>query len=254
LNLMVTRDDDVFAPFGRLADERGDRPGETAGVRARAVELLESVDPIRFQAGRKQRLLLSLGRGSVRHGWRWLRPVLAGAVLLSGGAVASAALTGWPARLMRSLETPAPPRLDPSLVARPATVHSNPAARATAFIETNPKTVPPPLAPVRRAPIETRSRRPQAELLTDDPSLLADATHALRVNRDPALARALAKLYLDRQPRGALADEALAISIEAAIDHHDADAEALSARYLAQFPRGSFRALAERTIASSPQH
>jgi hypothetical protein len=249
---MATRDNDAFAPFGRLADEPGDRPGEMAGVRARAVELLESVDPIRVPVGRRQRLLLNLGRGSVTHGWTWLRPVLVGAVLLGGGAVASAALTGWPERLMRSLETTTSSRVEPSPVTRPPTVHASPTVRATAVVEASPETVSPTRAPVRRPPIEARSHRLQAEPLSEDPSLLVGATHALRVNRDPILARALAKLYLDRQPRGALADEALAISIEAAIDHHDADAAALSARYLAQFPHGSFRALAERTIASSP--
>ncbi len=249
---MATRDDDASAPFGRLADESRDRPGETAGVRARAVELIESMDSVRFPVGRKQRLLLSLGRGSVKQRWTWLRPVVVGVVLL-GGAAASAALTGWPARLMRSLESPVSPKAESRSVTRPPTVHTAPTIRPTVVVEALSVTAPPPpsSAPVRRSPMEARPRRPQAEPPSDDPSLLVGATHALRVDRDPELARALAKRYLDRQPRGALADEALAISIEAAIDHHDADAAALSARYLAQFPHGSFRALAERTLASS---
>jgi hypothetical protein len=250
---MATRDDDSFAPFGRLADEPGDRPGETVGVRARAVELLESMEPVRFPVGRKQRLLLSLGHGSVKQRSMWLRPVVVGAVLLGGGAAASAALTGWPARLMRSLETHASPRAEIRSVTRPSTVHTARMIVPTAVVEARPVTAPrtPTSAPVRRPPIEAPARRPQAEQPADDPSLLVGATHALRVDRDPELARSLAKRYLERQPRGALADEALAISIEAAIDHHDADAAALSARYLAQFPHGSFRALAERTLASS---
>lgn len=250
---MATRDDDTFAPFGRLADESRERPGETEGVRARAVELIGSMDPVRFPAARKQRLLLSLGRGSVKQRWMWLRPVVVGAVLLGGGAAASAALTGWPARLMRSLETRVSPRAESRSVTRPPTVNTAPMIVPTAVVEARPVTAPPAQAsaPVRRSPIEARSRRPQTEQPADDPSLLVGATHALRVDRDPELARSLAKRYLERQPRGALADEALAISIEAAIDHDDADAAALSARYLAQFPHGSFRALAERTLASS---
>ncbi len=250
---MATRDDDVFAPFGRLADASRDRPGETGGVRARAVELIESMDPLRFPAARKQRLLLSLGRGSVKQRWMWLRPVVVGSVLLGGGAAASAALTGWPARLMRSLETHVSPRAEVRPVMRPSAAPAAPMIAPTAVVEARPVPAPrtPVSAPVRRSPIEGPARRPQAEQLADDPSLLVGATHALRVDRDPELARALAKRYLDRQPKGALADEALAISIEAAIDHRDADAAALSARYLAQFPHGSFRALAERTLASS---
>ena len=250
---MATQDDDTFAPFGRLADESRDRPGETAGVRARAVELIDSMDPVRFPVGRKQRLLLSLGHGSVKQRWMWLRPVVVGAVLLGGGAAASAALTGWPVRLMRSLETHVSPRAEVRSVTRPSTVRMAPMIVPTPVVEARPVTAPraPASAPVRRSPIEAPARRSQAGQPADDPSLLVGATHALRVSRDPELARALAKRYLDREPKGALADEALAISIEAAIDHHDADAAALSARYLAQFPHGSFRALAERTLASS---
>ncbi len=251
---MATRDreDDAFGSLDRLADETDGRRGEAAGVRARAVELLESMDPIRIPVGRKQRLLLSLGRGAVKPRWTWLRPVVVGVVLMGGGAAASAALTGWPTRIVRSLELRLSPKAESPSVARPLTVHVVPTIQPPAVIEVGPTMTPP--APVRRAPSDAQSRRPQAEAPSDDPSLLVGATHALRVERNPQLARALAKRYLDQRPRGALADEALAISIEAAIDHHDADATALSARYLAQFPHGSFRALAERTLASSQSH
>jgi hypothetical protein len=247
---MATRDDNELAPFGRLVDEYHNRPGEAAGVRARAVELVESMDPIRLPLGRKQRLLLSLGRGSVRQRSTWLRPVVVGVVLMGSGAIASAALTGWPTRLVRSLETLVAPRADFRSVLRPPAVHPGLTIQTTAAVESNPSTSPPSPVVVRR-PSESRPRRPQAERPADDPSLLVEATRALRVDRDPELARFLAKRYLERQPRGALADEALAISIEAAIDHHDADAPALSAKYLAQFPHGSFRALAARTLEAS---
>ena len=253
---MATRDD--FAPFGRLVEESRDRAGEAAGgraraveLRARAVELIDSMDPIRLPVGRKQRLLLSLGRGEVRPRSTWLRPVVVGVVLMASGAIASAALTDWPTRFVRSLETLASPRADSRSAPRLPTVHQGLTIQATAAVESVPSTIPPPPVVVRRPAIENRAPRPHAEPPSDDPSLLVEATRALRVDRDPELARSLAKRYLERQPRGALADEALAISIEAAIDHHDADAAALSARYLAQFPHGSFRALAERTLASS---
>ena len=54
-------------------------------------------------------------------------------------------------------------------------------------------------------------------------------------------ARALLARYLGRHPNGALAEEALALSIEAAVAHHDADAAALGARYLQRYPAGPFR-------------
>jgi hypothetical protein len=233
----------------RLIDEARDRSAEVLGVHARAVELVESVDPIHFPSGRKQRLLLSLGRGSFEPRRTWLRAAVVAVVLLGGGAAASAALTGWPTRLLRSLETRVPPRADSLSIPRPPSVQAVPRIRP-AVVDPNPTTTAPPAPPVRHPAVEPRHGR-QIEQSSDDPSLLVGATRALRIDRDPELARALAKRYLERQPTGALADEALAISIEAALEHHDPDAAALSARYLARFPHGSFRALAERTLASS---
>jgi hypothetical protein len=75
---------------------------------------------------------------------------------------------------------------------------------------------------------------------------------ALRIDREPARARALATRYLDRYPDGALAEEALAIVVEAAADHHDPDAAALGARYLRLYPAGAFRARASRAAGTSP--
>jgi len=69
---------------------------------------------------------------------------------------------------------------------------------------------------------------------------------ALRRDGDPALARALSATYLERHPDGALAEEALALIIEAAVAHPDADARALGARYLRQYPNGPFRGLARQ--------
>jgi hypothetical protein len=117
-------------------------------------------------------------------------------------------------------------------------------------IEPTPIPALPGRAQVRER-ADAHARRLAVETPSDDAALLVEATRALRVARDPGRARALARRYLERQPSGPLADEALVISIEAALDHHDPDAAALSARYLAQFPHGSFRGLAERTLRSS---
>ena len=69
---------------------------------------------------------------------------------------------------------------------------------------------------------------------------------ALRLDHNPVRARALLATYLERHPNGALAEEALALTIEAAVAHHDGDAAALGARYLRRYPAGPFRALALR--------
>ncbi len=258
---MATIDDDSFTgPPERLLQDARARPDgdEPAWVRGRAVELLHSLDEFQVPIGGKQRLLLRLGQGW--HGRRgaWLRPIVVGVLLIGigGGALASAALTEWPAWVVRSyrklMSTSAgSPALPPAPERRTGGTQVRtdvaPIAAEPAPIAAPAPRVP---APPRRSAAEARARRLAADAPPDDAFLVVDATRALRVERDPRRARALASSYLDRQPAGALADEALAICIEAASDHHDPDAATLSARYLAQFPHGSFRGLAERTLAA----
>ncbi|HET6151091.1 MAG TPA: hypothetical protein VFH68_26380 [Polyangia bacterium] len=87
----------------------------------------------------------------------------------------------------------------------------------------------------------------------DDAAPVIAAMRALRVQGDPARARALLTRYLMRYPRGTLAEEALAMSIEAANVQQDGDAAALARRYLRLYPAGHFGALARQTLyAGSP--
>ena len=60
---MLTRGDDSFPPLQRLLQDAMDEPPEADRVRARAVQLLRSMDTLEIPIGRKQRLLLRLGRG-----------------------------------------------------------------------------------------------------------------------------------------------------------------------------------------------
>jgi len=55
--------------------------------------------------------------------------------------------------------------------------------------------------------------------------------------------------YMRRYPSGALAEEALALSVEAATQRGDARAKELAERYLARYPSGRFRRAAERARA-----
>ena len=73
---------------------------------------------------------------------------------------------------------------------------------------------------------------------------------ALRVEHNPVRARGLLARYLAEHPSGNLAEEALALSIEAALAHHDVDVVALANRYLRLYPHGSFAALARQALAS----
>jgi outer membrane protein assembly factor BamD (BamD/ComL family) len=92
-----------------------------------------------------------------------------------------------------------------------------------------------------------RARRPSSAAPGKDTSVVLEAMRALRLERNPVRARVLLARYLDRHPTGTLAEEALAMSIEAAVAHHDADAAALGARYLRLYPGGPFHELALQT-------
>jgi hypothetical protein len=61
--------------------------------------------------------------------------------------------------------------------------------------------------------------------------------------------QALLAQYLKSNPRGALAEDALALSIEAAVARKDARAADYARRYLARYPNGRFRVQAERALA-----
>jgi hypothetical protein len=87
---------------------------------------------------------------------------------------------------------------------------------------------------------------PQAE---QDTQIVLEGMRALRLEHDPVRARALLGGYLEHHPNGALAEEALALSIEAAVAHHDPDASVLASRYLRRYPAGPFRALAQEEAA-----
>jgi len=79
---------------------------------------------------------------------------------------------------------------------------------------------------------------------------VVQAVEALRNQHDPWRAGKLLADYLASHPRGALVEEALALSIEAAAARHDDPAAASFAnRYLKDYPTGRFRRTAETALA-----
>jgi outer membrane protein assembly factor BamD (BamD/ComL family) len=84
----------------------------------------------------------------------------------------------------------------------------------------------------------------------EDATAVSAAMRALRVEHNSVRARSLLLRYLAEHPNGNLAEEALALSIEAALAHHDTDAAALARRYLRLYPQGAFAGLAQRADAS----
>jgi hypothetical protein len=79
--------------------------------------------------------------------------------------------------------------------------------------------------------------------------LVFDAMRALRREGHPERAASLLAQYLRRNPEGSLAEEALALSIEAAIVLGDPRGRSLADKYLARYPTGRFRSAAERARA-----
>jgi outer membrane protein assembly factor BamD (BamD/ComL family) len=72
---------------------------------------------------------------------------------------------------------------------------------------------------------------------------------ALRQDGQPDRAARSLDEYLKRHPDGELAEEALALSIEAATMRGDPRAKDIASRYLAKYPSGRFRSAAERARA-----
>jgi hypothetical protein len=84
----------------------------------------------------------------------------------------------------------------------------------------------------------------------DDARLVLEALHELRRHQNVVRASDLLANYLRMHPRGALAQDALALSIEAASIRSDAQAQgAWARRYLSEFPNGRYRALSLEALA-----
>jgi hypothetical protein len=262
---MSARDDlPPAAPQGaeppRLLDDPGDRERDATG--AWAMQLLRGTEPYRTPAGRKQRVQLRLGHVPRRRAPVLLRFAVAASVLCGSAAIVRAAMGHWPDWVARAY--------DRVIGARPAA--STPArAHAARHAHDGRPAVPPaapvaddvpwpevPIEPIADAstprPVRTAARPPRAVLppapvAAEDASAVSAAMRALRVEHDPVRARGLLARYLAEHPNGNLAEEALALSIEAALAHHDTDAGGLANRYLRLYPQGAFAGLAQRALA-----
>jgi hypothetical protein len=218
---------------------------------------------------------LNLGHTPPRRAPLFLRPVVVAGVLIGCGAFASAALGHWPGWMARVYErlAPAPTRvalaLPPEALVRghrsppawpaPVDVPAEELGAPEASRAVAPSLVPSAsrdgAAALPRArhlasstQTSTRTSTPTSTSTAgEDTSMVLEAMRALRLERNPVRARVLLARYLNRHPTGTLAEEALAISIEAAVAHHDADAAALGSRYLRLYPGGPFHALALET-------
>lgn len=93
---------------------------------------------------------------------------------------------------------------------------------------------------------------PSAAGTGSDAALVLGGLRALRQDGDPKEAARLLDEYRERVPNGALAEEALALSIEAALAQGDQRARQLADTYLQRYPKGRFREAAKRAKATRP--
>jgi hypothetical protein len=269
---MTTREGEVTTLEGEVARLRDEEaaPGSTAAV---VKDLLRAAPTAAPSASSKARVRAALDERREPRRGLWLRPVVVLSLLLIGAAGASAARDeGWLGQTYRRLvawvspaapakttapASPAPASPAPATVpvlapaAEPRPIESPaPAAERVVGARRAPRAALPGVTPVREASP------------TDDPTLGAPAVRALRREHDAARATQLLEDYLRRWPDGALAEEALALSIEAAQARGatpsaelsrptDARARELAVRYLRRFPRGRFVETAHRALAGA---
>ena len=222
----------------RLIEEPGsDRLG------ARAQELLRAMGgPTPVSAVRLERVRRSLD-APVRHAprWVWRFSLALGLLGVSAAAAAGgAALSrGFSDKLEVPVEHVAPPARRPT---PPAVVRAEPAPNVAA--PTLPSVTPSPRA-LAAAP--ARLAAPPSDV-----ARVHEAAKALRHEGDPERA-----LQLLERPgtriSGPLAEEALALRIEASIAKGDGRQAKLAAAYLAQYPNGRYRELAKKALASRQQ-
>lgn len=208
-------------------------------IEGEARALLEATSPWSPAPGMKQRVRAGLLTTPLEtRGFRPRAALVLALVLL--GSVAAAATyfvrRGAPAELVTApvvpvTATPVPRRVEPR-----APEPSSAVPLASSAVEV-PKGAP---APGRSA---TKSNDEASEA-----NLLFEATRALRREGNPARASELLAEHRKKFPRGALAEEALALSIEVAVARGDARASKLAQRYLELYPDGHFVNKAKRAL------
>ncbi|HLV21183.1 MAG TPA: hypothetical protein VKZ49_09885 [Polyangiaceae bacterium] len=238
----------------------------------RAIAVLRQVEPTKVCPERARRVWQALDGARPRQRRRrppaWLL-----AALLLGGATAAAAAGGVlaerggqtskrEAAAVATVAAPAPrapfdaPGTRPGAPPEPALDPRAPEATAPPPPERAPKATSTEAA----TPVEGHGRQagppkrtaPPPPAPTSGVQLVHEAAKALRRDRDPQRAGELLDA-LDADHRGPLAEEALALRIEAALARRDAKAAELASSYLARYPRGRYVELARKALRAAPR-
>lgn len=220
----------------------------------RAREVLAQVGPAQASPAAQARIRAAIGGVSASPPRRRPAVLLLAAIVLGVGAaaasagsflpwpgtprtapVATPAVTGAPVRALDKAKTP--PVKDGA--PRTGTDTERSPSRDVLVREAAPRKASPSKGPSTAA------------VSASDVAIVHGAAKALRGDGDPARAEALLK-KVSTQGAGPLAEEALALRIEAALARHDPSASGLARDYLARYPQGRYRSLATRALGAKP--
>jgi hypothetical protein len=211
---------------------------------AYAASLLAHVEPLRSSPMRKRRVWVALERSARRRPKNRVSVAVVVGLVLCGTTAASATMTHFWKRLYGgSAEVP----MAPTAVVRPT--EPSQAMPPPVIVQHDMRQAESPR--VAPKPVPSNSRVAVAE--PADPASAALMVEAMHARRAGTLARVreLSAEYRLKYPDGALHEEALALSIEAAAALGEEEASRLSAMYLQRYPRGRFRGQAQRALGST---
>lgn len=218
----------------------------------RAQEIVRLVRPVPVSESGMRRVRAALDIAPRRGVWRGVPLLVAAALcLLAAAAVAAAGVHLFSARAAQHSTIASVPSA-PAL-ARPSSPRSELPSRAPAADAPSSlgrESPAEPLPPARRSSSKPRShvREKDAPQL-DEVARIHEAATALRRDGDAAGAARLLD-SLPANPESPLAEEALALRIEAARAQHAANLVPLATSYLKRYPNGRYAAAARQALAA----
>lgn len=221
-----------------------DSPAEDR-LTSRAQVLIRAIGPTVESEERLRRVRRSLDTpaGAAAPRWVWRAGLAVGALALSAAAaVGISALTsveGAP----QTVGNGAPPRLSPSPGAAASVATPSPLPVENA-VEAAPSAAPAGSSTPTKAPASRVGVLP-----ISDVARVHEAAKALRHEGDAQ--RALQLLEHGSPVTGPLAEEALALRIEASVASGNGRQAKLATAYLAQYPQGRYRELAQKALSGS---
>lgn len=240
----------------------------------RLTDLVRGAQPFELNPFRKRQIWVQITSTAPRKTRRpfWVLGSLGAGVLLIGGSAAAA--LGWlPAMSSSPAEVAVEEEGASASFGEPAVSHPGAASEKPPAMPEEPAnpeatdepaepahsddaaaTEPAPsLRPHRATSADTGSERAKSSPSSsgEDPAQVLAAIRAWRSEHDATKARRLLGAYLRDNPRGALAEDALALLIEVAAAQRDPRASDYARRYLSAYPGGRFRAMAARVVEAS---